>query len=294
MTTESRRTDGHDDFPSASSIPPYELPHGEVTAPLMQWVLAYADLGWPVLPLHANTKRPATANGFHDASTDPRQVRSWWTYMPLANIGIATGVAFDVLDCDVQIRLNGTIKHTSAPSLHRMNNLGLLAGCAGMAMTRHGGLHLYFPTSGLRTRHLGAQHIDLLGEGSYVVAPPSCVPPDPDVRGSGCYTWLTFPHLDGSGASAADFEAIAAALRPSSLAQPSNRHARGAGSVTHLAAYVRKTPEGSRNARTYWAMCRALEAGQPIDPIAEAALEAGLDLPEVTAVVRSARKTVGV
>jgi hypothetical protein len=41
-------------------------------------------------------------------------------------------------------------------------------------------------------------------------------------------------------------------------------------------------------------MCRALEAGQPIDAIAEAALEAGLDLPEVTAVVRSARKTVGV
>lgn len=36
----------------------------------MQWVLAYADLGWPVLPLHANTERPATANGLHDATTD--------------------------------------------------------------------------------------------------------------------------------------------------------------------------------------------------------------------------------
>lgn len=293
MTTESRRTDWHDDFPSAPSIPPHLLPHGEVTAPRMQWALAYADLGWPVLPLHANTKRPATANGLHDATTDPRQIRSWWTYMPLSNIGIATGIALDVLDCDVQIRLDGTIKHTSAPALHHMNNLGLLAGCAGMAMTRHGGLHLYFHASGLETRHLGRQHIDLLGQRSYVVAPPSCVPTDVGIRGPGRYSWLTFPDLGRSEAAAADFEAIADAFRTPNLARRSIQRRRGNGSVTRLAGYVRKTPEGSRNARTYWAMCRALEAGQPIDAIAEAALDAGLELPEVASVVRSARKTVG-
>lgn len=292
MNAESRRTKWHDDFPNTQSIPPYLLPHGEVAAPRVQWALAYADLGWPVLPLHASTKRPATRRGLHDASTDPSQIRSWWTYMPLSNIGLLTGVAFDVLDCDVQIRLNGEIKHTSAPSLHRLNDLGLIAGCTGTALTRHGGLHLFFPASGSPTRHFHEQHLDLLGQGSYIVAPPGNVLPDNDIRGPGWYSWLNFPELFAPSASALDFGAVDEAVVPRQV--PSRGQIRRQGSTTHLANFVRNTPEGARNNRTYWALCRALETGQSIDAITKAAVVAGLPVSEVATVVRSARRTVGV
>ncbi len=45
-------------------------------------------------------KAPLTADGLHDAATDPVQVREWWARWPDANVGLRTGVAFDVLDVD--------------------------------------------------------------------------------------------------------------------------------------------------------------------------------------------------
>ncbi len=291
MNGESRRTRGHDDFPSSPIVPPYQQPYGEITAPRLTWALAYAELGWPVLPLHAGTKRPMTEHGVKDATTNPSQIRGWWSRAPHCNIGLATGVAFDVLDCDVQIRTDGSIRLTSAPALFRLNDLGLLAGCIGSAMTRHGGLHLVFPPSGLPTRHLGSQHLDLLGRGSYIVAPPSVVPTSGGIRGRGWYTWMAFPNFSKREAAVLDFTAVEAVFRP--IAVASRPRPQGQGSPELLARFVRQAPVGSRNVRAFWALCRALEAGQPITAITAAAQGAGLDPAEISAVVRSARRTVG-
>ena len=56
--------------------------------------LAYAARGWPVFPLRPGEKVPLIAkaaggNGVHDATTDPDQIRAWWTKHPTANIGLA-------------------------------------------------------------------------------------------------------------------------------------------------------------------------------------------------------------
>jgi hypothetical protein len=63
--------------------------------------LEYARRGWPVFPCGPGTKKPATRHGFHDATPDPEQIRSWWHRVPAANLAIATGRSGpDVLDVD--------------------------------------------------------------------------------------------------------------------------------------------------------------------------------------------------
>jgi hypothetical protein len=38
--------------------------------------------------------------GLHDATTNTDVIRSWWQAHQTANIGLRTGVAFDVVDLD--------------------------------------------------------------------------------------------------------------------------------------------------------------------------------------------------
>src|SRR3954454_3694768 len=84
----------------------------------MGHALAHAREGWHVFPCHwvlpngscscgkpdctRKGKHPLTEHGFKDASTDPDQIRRWWTRCPNANIGGGTGAASgrDVLDVD--------------------------------------------------------------------------------------------------------------------------------------------------------------------------------------------------
>src|SRR2546425_645780 len=66
--------------------------------------LQYAQRGWAVFPLVAGTKQPLTTNGFKAATTDPGQVRLWWTEYPDANIGVATGKASGITVLDVDVK----------------------------------------------------------------------------------------------------------------------------------------------------------------------------------------------
>ena len=67
--------------------------------------LAYAARGWPVFPLKPGQKVPLIAkrdggSGVYDATIDPEQIKAWWTRTPDANIGLACGSYFWVLDVD--------------------------------------------------------------------------------------------------------------------------------------------------------------------------------------------------
>ena len=69
----------------------------------VQSAIAYADrFQLPVFPCQPKGKKPLTANGFKDATTDLQQIRIWWSKTPQANIGIPTGrrSGFDALDID--------------------------------------------------------------------------------------------------------------------------------------------------------------------------------------------------
>lgn len=128
--------------------------------------LAYAAWGWPVHPLAPGSKVPATRHGFRDASTDPDVVGRWWTVQPTANIGLATGIAFDVLDVDMYVP-------GAALRWADLRDSGVLPTAHGIVSTARGGLHVYLRPTGEANAANVFPGADYRGKGGYVVGPPS-------------------------------------------------------------------------------------------------------------------------
>ncbi|OMC55453.1 hypothetical protein A5747_13605 [Mycobacterium sp. IS-836] len=151
--------------------------------------LWYAKQGWPVFPLapvgYTDPRRPdflgdgkkpyPHTRGFKDATLDPDQVRRWWTDMPDSNIGLATGVMFDVIDIDGP---------TGVASLAQLGP-DALPDVHGKVDTPRG-THYYVSPTGDGNRAGVKPGIDYRGAGGYVCAPPSAI-------GDRRYSWLIQP-----------------------------------------------------------------------------------------------------
>lgn len=172
---------------------------------LIRWALAYAERGWPVLPLHHPTrfgpkkgpvraecscrradcesqgKHPRSAEGLLDATVDPGTIRRWWRWWPAANIGLRTGVAFDVLDLD-----DGALV-----GLDELDRIAVDNGPAPGPMVLTGnGLHWLTAPTGAGNRAKFLPGCDWRGDGGYIVAAPS-------VHHTGhIYTWDPTHGLD--------------------------------------------------------------------------------------------------
>lgn len=133
--------------------------------------MAYAKRGWPVLPLKPGQKVPATRNGLHDASTDPDQIRAWWTENKAYNVGLRTGIAFDVLDLDGPDALDELDKGGANATGEEF-----CGQIAGPIVLTGGGVHIYCRPTGLGNAAGLLPGIDWRGVGGYVVAPPSVHP----------------------------------------------------------------------------------------------------------------------
>lgn len=131
--------------------------------------LSYAERGWPTFPVEPRGKRPLgrlVAHGLKEASTDPDVVADWWRRAPAANVGLATGHRFDVLDIDTDEALD-VLGRASRP-----DDAPTIDGPT--CRTGGGGIHVYVaPTGGGNRAMLLGQKIDWRGLGGYVVAPPS-------------------------------------------------------------------------------------------------------------------------
>jgi Bifunctional DNA primase/polymerase, N-terminal len=107
-------------------------------------------------------------HGLAEATTNRARILAWWARAPLANIGLACGHAFDVLDLD------GPQGVAALRAFARQHGVELPAGGpvvrSGRAET---GWHYYLAASGLGRRGGVLEHIDYQGRGAYVVAPPS-------------------------------------------------------------------------------------------------------------------------
>jgi hypothetical protein len=92
-------------------------------------------------------------------------VLAWWTRHPQANIGLATGHRFDVLDVDGP---TGEQAIRELATVHGLESSGPLVRTGG------GGWHYYLASTGLgNARPIGLEHVDWRGRGGFVVAPPS-------------------------------------------------------------------------------------------------------------------------
>jgi hypothetical protein len=123
----------------------------------------YAAQGIPVFPCRPGAKRPATRHGLHDATCDPAQVAAWWAATPAANIGVPTGVAWDVIDTDGPVGC-------AAFGLDDLHEAGLTL--LGWASTPHGWHYLVPPTGGGNRAGI-LPGVDYRGTGGYVIVPPS-------------------------------------------------------------------------------------------------------------------------
>ena len=104
-------------------------------------------------------------HGLHDATTNRARVLAWWTQHPQANIGLATGHRFDVLDVDGP---TGAQAIRAFAGEHRLESSGPLVRTGG------GGWHFYLAATGLgNNRPSGLEQVDWRGRGGYVVGPPS-------------------------------------------------------------------------------------------------------------------------
>jgi hypothetical protein len=138
---------------------------------LAAWALAYAAAGWPVFPLRPGEKTPLTRNGFKAATTDAGRVQSWWDFWPDANIGLATGHVFDVLDVDGDAGVKAIRKFWGERGLDYVHQ--------GPVSFTGKGWHFLFATTGFRNGAalLGPDSkLDFRGKGGYIVAPPSLHP----------------------------------------------------------------------------------------------------------------------
>jgi len=115
-------------------------------------------------------KHPRTRRGHLEATTDRRQIESWWQHAPSANIGIATGIASRLIVLDIDPR-NGGDENLEA----LIREYGALPETP-MQLTGGGGRHYFFrrpDTPGRLVGRVLAQGVDVKADGGYVVAAPS-------------------------------------------------------------------------------------------------------------------------
>jgi hypothetical protein len=249
--------------------------------------LGYASRGIPVLPLHyplphhgdlqpvLGDHQPAVGigcscrdpgcgqpgkhplgslapHGVKDATCNRARVLAWWTRHPQANIGLATGHRFDVLDVDGP---------AGAHAIRAFAGEHGLASSGPLVRTGGGGWHFYLAPTGLgnvNPREL--EGVDWRGRGGYVVAPPSRHTSGPS------YQWAAGRDLDTPPGTVP--AVLLERLRYRQLQQPArlvqrsavgdgpgSRYARAA--LAEELARVATAPKGQRN-RQLWESTRNL------------------------------------
>lgn len=185
------------DYPKSSKVPDFieEIPGHlhqvtEQNNEVLEWALLYAHIGFAVLPLYSIRGNECTCwkkdkcdtgkgkhpiaelvpSGVTDATKDANIIRRWWNLYPEANVGIATGGDSRLLVLDI----DGDAGEEALFEITKQ--YGPLPDTARQ-ITGGAGLHYVFRyPSSHSIKNSASQigdHIDVRGEGGYIVAHPS-------------------------------------------------------------------------------------------------------------------------
>jgi hypothetical protein len=141
------------------------------TDDLLIAALAYARAGLPIFPCSPKNKQPLVLCGFKDATTQEKQIRTWWSRWPDAMIGLPTGAETGVfgLDVDRNERTDGFAALASLEKQH--GNLPETL----RSVTPRGSAHYFFTWHDAIKNTAGklGLGLDVRGDGGYVILPPS-------------------------------------------------------------------------------------------------------------------------
>lgn len=140
---------------------------------VLRVALGYAENGWHVLPVRANSKVPATAHGYKDATTNADQLIDWFAGCKY-NIGVATGRTSElfVVDLDLKNGADGVANWAKVKKEYGF------CDDTYTVKTPTGGLHIYYSIDSKCHLPCGIglrPGIDTRADGGYVVAPPSTI-----------------------------------------------------------------------------------------------------------------------
>ena len=241
---------------------------------------AYLDMGFSVIPLRPQSKKPAIKwKGYQSRLPTRDEIENWKQQFPNANIAIITGEISNliVLDIDGQQGVDSVIRLGGIP-----NNTPIVRTGSGWQA------YFSYPDFPVRNSAHKMPGLDLRAEGGYVVAPPSI---HPNRR---IYRWSREPAIDSL--LSPPFE-LTALLRPPKPVSPPRQRGAGGSDATYLhqVRLLAASTEGTRNDqlnRAAYTMGGLVGAGRLNRAVAETSLEAiargiGLTDTEIAATVKS-------
>lgn len=235
----------------------------------------YIRRGLKVIPIVANSKRPATLDGCKSASGDNAVINGWFLNNTSSNIAIATGIASGVwvLDIDIKNDIDG-----EASLNELIEKYGALPETL-TSITQSGGKHFYFKCPAginIKNRVAIAPGIDVRGDGGFCIASPSVI----DKK---YYYWVNEHAEIADSPDWLIHFVTASKLRKKAMTQQ--------GEV------VAAIPAGSRNDQMFQLIMRLLHSGTTKDSVTTMALMSNetmcnppLEEAEVNKIVESAFK----
>ena len=228
---------------------------------MLEAALDYAARGLPVFPCRPD-KKPYTANGYKNATTDPIMIKEMWGAYPDAMIGMPTGKITDLYIVDIDIK--------SRDGFATLRKFRLDLSGVPQVTTPSGGAHFYWRLGGLALKNTAGKlgpGLDTRGDGGYIIAPPSR--PDPTKPG---YQWNN------------GIDPLAAPIVPAEIVEALKRDGKPtpAQELKSEADRVSNAPPGARNDilnRAAFKLARLVHSGKLVeDEVRDALTKAALDL----------------
>ena len=146
--------------------------HSPVVSDLIEAAIEWAEAGVPVFPT-GDDKRPLTANGFYDASTDPVTITKMFedAGSRLHGIGGRMGAASGLFAIDADTYKEGDAGAAARDYIASLLDRGMLPDTRVHA-TRNGGRHYIFRAEEFPNCK-PSKGVEVKGEGGYIILPPS-------------------------------------------------------------------------------------------------------------------------